>query len=234
MANPFRDMSVFMQSLVAVAVAVVIALLGLYVPFSPVYTTREDLDRAVAERTQLSTEVSQLQVYKQRYGELKQQMDALQKQLETLKTIVPEEKEADEFIRLLQGAAAAATVQVRRIAAKPVAAKQIYNEMPFEIDVDGSYFNILDFFTRLSRLSRIINVGDLKFSDVEKKGKYVLRPGTTVIGTLTVVTFFSKPAETATTGAGPAGGPGAGAVPRPAGTPGGPPMGAPPPPPARP
>jgi len=39
-------------------------------------------------------------VYKQRYSELKQQMDALNKQLDTLKTIVPEEKETDEFIRL--------------------------------------------------------------------------------------------------------------------------------------
>jgi len=34
------------------------------------------------------------------------QMDALNKQLDTLKTIVPEEKETDEFIRLVQGAAA--------------------------------------------------------------------------------------------------------------------------------
>jgi len=46
----------------------------------------------------LTQEVTQLQVYKQRYGELKQQMDALNKQLDTLKTIVPEEKEVDEFI----------------------------------------------------------------------------------------------------------------------------------------
>ncbi len=97
MANPFRDMSVFMQALVAVAIAVVIVLLGLYLPISPVYTAREDLDRAVKDRTQLTTEVSQLQVYRQRYSELKQQMDALAKQLETLRTIVPEEKEADEF-----------------------------------------------------------------------------------------------------------------------------------------
>ena len=213
MANPFRDMSVFMQALVAVAIAVVIVLLGLYVPFSLVYTAREDLDRAVAERTTLTTEVSQLQVYRQRYSELKQQMDALSKQLETLRTIVPEEKEADEFIRLLQGAAAAATVQVRRITSMPVVPKQIHYEMPFEVQVDGSYFNVLDFFTRLSRLSRIINVGDLTFSDTEKKGKYPFRPGTTVQGTMTVTTFFAKSTEAATAGGSagkpPAGGPGA-------------------------
>jgi uncharacterized protein HemX len=99
MANPLRDMSVFMQALVAVAIAVVLMVAGVYTPGSPIAREREELAAAVDQRTKLTQEVTQLQVYKQRYAELKQQMDALNKQLDTLKTIVPEEKEADEFIR---------------------------------------------------------------------------------------------------------------------------------------
>lgn len=200
MANPFRDMSVIMQGLVAAAIAVVLVLVGIYVPISPVAQERTQVDSAVKERTQLNLEVNQLQVYKQRYGELKQQMDALNKQLDTLKTIVPEEKETDEFIRLLQGAASASNVELRRLTAKAVVPKgQDYFEMPFEVQADGPYFNILDFFGRLSRLSRIINVGDLQFNDTEtaKGTKYVLKPGTTVSGVFTVTTFFTKSADTA-------------------------------------
>src|SRR5216683_3256020 len=115
MANPFRDMSVIMQALVAAAVAVVLVLVGVYVPGSPIARERDEVDSAVQKRTKLNQEVTQLQVYKQRYGELKQQMDALSKQLDTLKTIVPEEKETDEFIRLLQGAASASSVTIRRL-----------------------------------------------------------------------------------------------------------------------
>ena len=104
MANPFRDMSVIMQGLVALAIAVVLVLVGLYVPVSPVAQERDCCTiRRCRTRTKLNQEVTQLQVYKQRYGELKQQMDALSKQLDTLKTIVPEEKEVDEFIRLGAG-----------------------------------------------------------------------------------------------------------------------------------
>ncbi len=111
MANPFRDMSVVMQALVAVAIAVVIVLVGVVLAvFAGGAGTRRRSIRPCEQRTALSDEVTQLQVYKQRYGELKQQMDALSKQLETLKTIVPEEKETDEFIRLVQGAAAASNV----------------------------------------------------------------------------------------------------------------------------
>src|SRR5437660_2735370 len=200
MANPLRDMSVIMQALVAAAVAVVLVLVGVYVPGSPIARERDEVDAAVQTRTKLNQEVTQLQVYKQRYGELKQQMDALSKQLDTLRTIVPEEKETDEFIRLLQGAASASQVEIRRLKALTVAAKDNnYFEMPFEVQADGPYFNILDFFGRLSRLSRIINVGDLEFTDPEtnKASKYPLKPGTTVVGVFTATTYFTKPADAA-------------------------------------
>jgi len=200
MANPFRDMSVIMQGLVAAAIAVILVLVGIYLPFSPVAQERDQVDKAVKERSQLNQEVQQLSVYKQRYGELKQQMDALNKQLDTLKTIVPEEKETDEFIRLLQGAASASQVEIRRLKALAVVPKDNnYFEMPFEVQVDGSYFNILDFFGRLSRLSRIINVGDLQFNDPEtaKVTRYAMKPGSTVAGVFTATTYFTKPADTA-------------------------------------
>jgi type IV pilus assembly protein PilO len=206
MANPFRDMSVIMQGLVALAIAVILVLVGLYVPVSPVAQERSAYDAAVQQRTQLNQEVTQLQVYKQRYGELKQQMDALSKQLDTLKTIVPEEKEVDEFIRQVEGAASASNVQLRRLTAQNIVPKEFHYEMPFEAQADGPYFNVLDFFTRLSRLSRIINVGDLEFDDPtggKSRGtRYPVRPGETVSGVFTITTFFTKPADTAPAGAG--------------------------------
>src|SRR5216684_4842363 len=197
MANPFRDMSVIMQGLVAAAIAVILVLVGIYLPFSPVAQERDQVDQAVKERSQLNQEVQQLSVYKQRYSELKQQMDALNKQLDTLKTIVPEEKEVDEFIRLLQGAASASNVQLRRLTAQAIVPREYHYEMPFEVQADGPYFNILDFFGRLGRLSRIINVGDIQFDDPEKTKatKYPLRPGTTVSGVFTATTFFTKPSD---------------------------------------
>jgi Tfp pilus assembly protein PilO len=114
---------------------------------------------------------------------------------------------------LWQGAASASSVTIRRLTAQAIAPKEYHYEMPFEVQADGPYFNILDFFGRLGRLSRIINVGDLTFDDPDKpKGtKYPARPGTTVSGIFTATTFFTKPADT---GAAPAAGakPAAGAA----------------------
>ena len=210
MANPLRDMSVVMQVLVALAVTAVLIVGGIYIPVSPVAQERDEVSKAVLQRQQLSQEVTQLQVYRQRYSELKSQMDALNKQLDTLKTIVPEEKETDEFIRLVQGAAASSNVQLRRLTAMAIVSREYHYEMPFEVQADGPYFNILDFFGRLGRLSRIINVGDLNFADPagSRGTKYPIRPGTTVSGVFTATTFFTKPADTgAPAGAKPAGKP---------------------------
>jgi Tfp pilus assembly protein PilO len=114
---------------------------------------------------------------------------------------VPEDKEVDEFIRLVQGAAAASGVQIRSLTSEAVVPRDYHYDLPFSIEVDGPYFNIEDFFARLSRLSRIINVGDLQFTSTAdgKSAKYPLRPGTTVTGKCQITTFFSKPGDAATT-----------------------------------
>jgi len=204
MAISFREYPWYLQALVFFALALVIIGIGEYVPMSPVADLRNSLDANHAKDSDLKRQVTELQVYERRNSEFKLEMAALEKQLETLKTIVPEEKELDEFIRLLQGAAAASGVQIRRLAADAVVPKDYHYELPFEIEVDGPYFSIEDFFSRLSRLSRIINVGDLAFSSLadSKGAKYPLRPGTTVSGKCLVTTFFSKPGDSATTPAG--------------------------------
>src|SRR5215469_10703183 len=199
MATSFREWPWPLQAVFYVALAVVLVAAGFYLPFSPVRTVRNDLEAAQNSWKPLDQEVQSLRVYKQRRAELQTEMDALQKQLDTLETIVPEEKETDQFIIMIQGAAASSGVSVRRLQAKPVVSKQYYFELPFEVQADGPYYSVLDFFSRLGRLSRIINVGDLKLSGIGNStsgaGSFRLTAGTSVTGTFTVTTFFTKTAD---------------------------------------
>ena len=197
MAISFREYPWYLQALIFFALALVIFGAGEYLPMSPVASMRATLDDNHTKDSDLNRQVAELQVYERRNAEFKVEMAALEKQLETLKTIVPEEKEVDEFMRLLQEAAAASGVQIRSLTSMAVVPKEYHYELPFAISVDGPYFSIEDFFARLSRLSRIINVGDLTFNNVPdvSKAKYPERPGTTVEGRCTVTTFFSKPTE---------------------------------------
>jgi len=197
MAISFREYPWYLQALILFALALVIFGVGEYLPFSPVAAMRNTLDANRTKDANLNRQVAELQVYERRNAEFKLEMAALEKQLDTLKTIVPEEKEVDEFMRLLQEAASASGVQIRSLTAQAVIPKDYHYELPFSVSVDGPYFSIEDFFARLSRLSRIINVGDLSFTGLADptKSKFPVRPGTTVSGTCTVTTFFSNPAD---------------------------------------
>lgn len=211
MATSFKEFPWYIQALIFVALAVIVIVAGIYIPGLPVATARAQVTDLTAQDAQLKQEVQGLEVYERQYTEFNQQMIALHKQLETLQAIVPEDKQEDDFIRLLQGAAAASGVQIRKLQADAIIPHDYHFEMPFEIQVDGSYYAIEDFFARLSRLSRIINVGDLTFGAVDAKHGtgYPARPGTSVSGSCTVTTFFSKPDDSAPASAAPAAAPAA-------------------------
>ncbi|HKQ87138.1 MAG TPA: type 4a pilus biogenesis protein PilO [Candidatus Acidoferrales bacterium] len=206
MASNFREWPWPLQGLLYVAGAIVLVLVGLYVPGSPVAGVRSQLEAAQAEEKPLNDEVASLRVYKQRRAELQSEMDALQKQLATLQTIVPEDKQADQFILMVEREALSSGVSIRSLAAMPIATKPYYFEMPFQITADGPYFAVLDFFGRLGRLSRIINIGDLKLGAIAHggaAGAFHMTPGTSVAGSFSITTFFTqsadqKPADSAT------------------------------------
>ncbi|MGH9771635.1 MAG: type 4a pilus biogenesis protein PilO [Candidatus Acidiferrales bacterium] len=201
METSFRDWPWPLQALFYFGLAVVLILAGFYVPGLPLSNVRTQLQGAQATMKPLETEVANLRVYKQRRTELQSEMDALQKQLATLQTIVPEEKRADQFILMVQNAAVGSGVSIRSITAKPVENRSYYFELPFEVQADGPYFSVLDFFSRLGRLSRIINVGDLKLSGIPKgqNGKFRMTPGTSVTGTFTITTFYTQGQSAQTT-----------------------------------
>jgi type IV pilus assembly protein PilO len=198
----FKEAPWFVQAVAFVGLAVILLLAGEYVPGLPVASARTDLQALHEQDSKINQEVSALQVYERRYSEFTQEMTALNSQLDTLKMIVPNEKATDDFIRLLQGAAASSGVSIRKLTAGPVASREYYYEMPFDIQVDGPYYDIVDFFSRLSRLSRIINVGNLKFNGLGGgTPQYPARPNTTVSGNCTVTTFFTMPPATPATAA---------------------------------
>lgn len=194
------------QILLGLLLAVLVILAGLYLPIPPVHGVREELNRANAEHAKLDSEVRVLEAVKSRHAELLAGIAARRQQLATLSEIVPEEKEVDEFIRMVQAAAASSNVRIRRLTARPVVPRDYHMEMPFEFEVDGPYYNVLNFFSRLSRLSRIINVGDMTFAGLGERtrSRYPVPPDTTVTGTFVATTFFTRGAE----GPPPAKGPG--------------------------
>ncbi len=139
----------------------------------------------------------ELEAYRPKLAEMERQLATLKQQLDIERRIVPDDKQADDFIRAVDAEAAKAGVELRRYTALAVANKDFYSEMPFELELDGPYYSMLNFFDRVGKLERIVNVSNLSVATVKKpseaktKHTYAYAPGETVVATCTATTFFS-------------------------------------------
>jgi type IV pilus assembly protein PilO len=141
-------------------------------------------------------EIAQLTPYKAKLAELDAQTVKLQIQMEAQRKVVPEEKEVPAFITLVENESVAAGVEVRRYTPKDTLAKEYYVEVPFEIDVDGPYYSVVNFYNRIQRLERIVNVsrltmGALKGGKAAEKKAYKWSPSETVSASCVMTTFYS-------------------------------------------
>lgn len=215
---------------IAIVVSLALAGAGLYFLAKPKYDLNEE-NRAKLK--QMQEEIDRLKPQLAREADLDREIASLEQQLESMRKIVPDEKEADRFIRDVQEKAQEAGIIIRRYTSKPVSTREFYSELPFEVELDGRYYQILNFFERVRRLERIVNITDVKLSNPEKgqqniktKKKYNYGPEETVVAVCQAMTFFTPATPTTTSQPAPAGAPGAAVPGRPAGA-GGPP-GAPP------
>lgn len=181
------------------AVLVIAALVGFLV-LKPMYEQNGEKDKALKTE---KAQIADLKQYENQERSLDTNIEQLKQQLERQRTVVPDEKQADQFIHVLQEQASAAGVEIRRYTAKPVATRDYYSEVPFEIDIDGPYYGVRDFFDRVGRLERIINISNLQMAtparqpDAKTKKKYNYAPGESVVASCTATTFFSRTPEAA-------------------------------------
>jgi type IV pilus assembly protein PilO len=128
---------------------------------------------------------------------MERQLASLKQQLEIERRIVPDEKQLDTFIETMDAEAQKAGVELRRYSAKAVVAKEYYSEVPFDMELDGPYYSMLNFFDRVGKLERIVNVSGLlvsttkKASDAKVKHQYQYAPNESVAASFTATTFFS-------------------------------------------
>jgi type IV pilus assembly protein PilO len=153
-------------------------------------------------------ENAELESYRPKLKQIEQQLAELKQQLEIEARIVPNEKQLDGFITMLDGEAQKAGVELRRYTAKPTVSKEYYTEVPFDVELDGPYYSMLNFFDRVGKLERIVNVSGLLVSttktpaNAKAKHTYQYAPNESVVATCTATTVFSHDATPAAAGAG--------------------------------
>lgn len=189
------------------ALLLVAALLSVGLHYTMFKSKREANDQAQQSLQTKLRENAELESYRPKLKDMERQVANLKQQLEIERRIVPDDKEVDNFIKALDAEAVKTGIEIRRYTARPVSSREFYTEVPFELEIDGPYYSVLNFFDRVGKLERIVNVSNVLIATVKKpseaktKHTYQYAPNESIVATCQASTFFSHditPPATAT------------------------------------
>lgn len=100
--------------------------------------------------------------------EFRKEVDQLEARLDSLRPIIPDEKDAAELLRRIQTLAVQSSLVIRGFKPQPVATKTMHAEWPITLELEGTYHNLGMFLDRVSKFPRLINVGKLEIRGRDK------------------------------------------------------------------
>jgi type IV pilus assembly protein PilO len=158
-----------------------------------------------ARLTQLRADIARGMGTARRLPQFRGQVSDLERRLDALKAVLPEQKDVGDLLRRIQTLAVQSNLTIRGFTPQAIVQKQMHAEWPIGLKLEGTYHNLGMFLDRVSKFPRIINVSDLKIKAVDKP------TATNTIDAECIATTFvliEKPAPAA-----PAGRPGGTATP---------------------
>jgi len=192
MAKTFSDLPAPAQGAILAAVAVVLAGATFWYFVLPISDQIDSLDKEVKR---LKAENDKNEAFRQQQTEYLNRIKQLESQLETLRSIVPDEQATDAFMRTVFADGASTGTQIRTFVPKPPEIKDYYVATSFTVRLDGTYYNLLAFFDRLAHEQRITSVSGLTLGTPEGggMGNYTVSKSSTVGANCVLTTYFNKP-----------------------------------------
>jgi type IV pilus assembly protein PilO len=134
----------------------------------------------------LQADIRKGQAIERRLPQFRADVATLEARLDTLRNVLPEEKDMADLLRRLQTLAVRSNLTIRRFKPSPtMVTKELHAELPITLQLDGSYNNLGMFFDRVSKFPRIIHMGA-----VDIKAKDRQEPNSTITADCVATTFI--------------------------------------------
>jgi type IV pilus assembly protein PilO len=157
--NPLSKLPVVGQLLVSVVIGA--AIFGAF--WFLVYTDKvAERDQKTTTLEKLNKDIAALEVTVSKLAEFQEQVKLLEAKLERLKLILPPQKETPDLMKKVQALASQSSLNIRKFNPKQTVSRDFYQEWPIDMDLEGTYHSLATFFDRMSRLPRLVNVGNVK------------------------------------------------------------------------
>jgi type IV pilus assembly protein PilO len=122
-----------------------------------------------------------------RLVDFREELKNLERQFNDLKVVLPDKRDVADMLRRIQTLATQSSLVVKVFRPQAVVSKQLHQEWPMTLELDGTYHDLARFFDHVSKVPRIINVGAIAIKS--KPAKDAVADGTTITAQCTATTF---------------------------------------------
>ena len=151
-----------------------------------------DIDTRRARLTTARAEVARGVATARRLPEFQAQVTALEQQLDSLRAVLPEQKDVAEILRRVEGLAIQSNLKIQRFTPQAPRQDAMYMALPIKLQAEGTYHDLAMFFDRISKFHRIINVSDILIKATPDQ-----QPNVTIVTECTATTFVQQDKPTA-------------------------------------
>jgi type IV pilus assembly protein PilO len=150
----------------------------------------EEESKKTTQLESLQREIRALEVTANKLQEFQREVQLLEAQLETLKRILPPDKETPDLMRRVQSLASQSRLNIKNFTPAAEVTRDFYKEVPINVDVEGTYHDLGQFFDRVSRLARLVNMTNVK---VKAQATQTASKTIAASGVATTYVYVDKP-----------------------------------------
>jgi type IV pilus assembly protein PilO len=172
------------------ALALLVAAIYVYFMFLP---ARTELAAARDQQLQLQRKLSEVRSVAANEEAVKEEIGLLERKLSLALRQLPDDKELPVLLTDITSLGKNAGLEFKAFRPQDEIRKDFYAEVPIAIEFTGGFHNVASFFDEVSRLPRIVNIGELDITiDKETSSQTLLK----VQGNATTFRFVEPDPET--------------------------------------
>jgi len=141
-------------------VAIAIAVGGAFYYFYEM-PQQEQIAVSAKELSDIRGRISKGQAMARQLPEFRKEIGTLEARLESLKPILPDERDVGDLLRRVQTLAVQSNLKVNGFRPQAITTREMHAEWPIALQLEGNYHNLGLFLDRVSKFPRIINIGSM-------------------------------------------------------------------------
>ncbi len=112
---------------------------------------RADMALRESQLQLIRGDITKGQATARKLDDFRSQVEDLEARLDTLRAVLPEEKDAADLLRSMQKVAVQSNLIIRGFKPSPTVTQEMHAEWPIALELDGTYHNLALFYERLGK-----------------------------------------------------------------------------------